>query len=297
MAIFEADKVDETEEVEYPRETLGERAERVAQVPGNALAEAGRQLSFYVAAFTSIPRAAKRYRSEIWTQLGGLMFGTGNLARIGGTTLIMAVTLMAAATEATQLLYKSLEMVGLQEYTGFLAGFADIRIVLPIITSVTLVATVGAGFTAEIGARRISEEIDALEVMAIPPLPYLVSTRIISGAIATLPLFAISMIAMFTTSKVRTVVFEGLPPGTYDHYFSAFLLPGDILIAFIQTLISVTVLMSIHTYYGFHATGGPAGVGQAVGRSVRLSLIVVLFLVLISSVLLYGNSDSIHLSR
>lgn len=270
---------------------------RIAKAPSDALAEAGRQLSFYAGSYAAVPRAMRRYRNEVWAQLGALMFGTGNLARIGGTTMIMSITLVAASTEATQLLYKTLELVGLQEYTGFLAGFADIRIVLPIITSVTLVATVGAGFTAEIGARRISEEIDALEVMAIPAMPYLVSTRIIAGTIATVPLFCLSMIAMFTASKVRTVVFEGLPAGTYDHYFSAFLLPGDILIAFIQTLISVTLLMSIHTYYGFHATGGPAGVGQAVGRSVRLSLIVVLFLVLLSSLLFYGNSNSIHLSR
>lgn len=282
---------------EGTRPSVSQLANRMASAPADGLAEAGRQLGFYASSYAAVPRALRRYRNEVWTQLGALMFGTGNLAKIGGTAVIMAVTLVAAATEATQLLYKSLEMVGLQEYTGFLAGFADIRIVLPIITSVTLVATVGAGFTAEIGARRISEEIDALEVMAIHPMPYLVSTRVVAGTIASVPLFAISMIAMFTTSKVRTVVFEGLPPGTYDHYFEAFLLPGDILIAFVQTLISVSVLMSIHTFYGYRASGGPAGVGQAVGRSVRLSLIVVLFLVLVSSVLFYGNSDSIHLSR
>lgn len=270
---------------------------RVTAAPLRGLTEAGRQLGFYASSYASVPRAVRRYRNEVWVQLGALLFGAGNLARIGGTATIMAVTLVAAATEATQLLYKTLELVGLQEYTGFLAGFADIRIVLPIITSVTLVATVGAGFTAEIGARRISEEIDALEVMAIPAVPYLVSTRIVAGTVAAVPLFCISMIAMFTTSQVRTVVFEGLPAGTYEHYFEAFLLPGDIAIAFAQTLIAVTFVMAIHTYYGYHATGGPAGVGQAVGRSVRLSLIVVLFLVLLSSLLFYGNSDSIHLSR
>lgn len=277
--------------------TTAARMARLSSIPRAALTETGRQAAFYAKSYAAIPKAIHRYRGEFWIQLGAVLFGAGNLARIGGTATIMSVTLVAAATEATQLLYKTLEMVGLQEYTGFLAGFSDIRIVLPIITSVTLVATVGAGFTAEIGARRISEEIDALEVMAIHPIPYLVSTRIIAGTIASVPLFALSMIAMFTTSKIRTVYFEGLPAGTYDHYFSVFLLPADIAVAGLETLISVLVLMSIHTYYGFHASGGPAGVGQAVGRSVRLSLIVVLFLVLVSSVLLYGDSDSIHLSR
>lgn len=270
---------------------------RAAAVPGRALETVGEQASFYARSYAAIPRTLRRYKTEVLTQLGAVTFGSGNLARIGGTAVVMMITLAAAGVEGTQLLYKALELVGIQVYTGFLAGYADIRIVLPIITSVTLVATIGAGFTAEIGARRISEEIDALEVMAVPPLPYLVTTRVIAGTIAVIPLFAISLIAMFTASKVRTVVAEGLPPGVYDHYFTAFLLSTDVLTAFIQTLVSVIAVMSIHTYYGYHASGGPSGVGQAVGRSVRLSLIVVLFLMLASSLLLYGNSDSIHLSR
>jgi ABC-type transport system involved in resistance to organic solvents, permease component len=282
---------------ETTREAVPAQARRLAAGPARLVEAVGRQTAFYGRSYAAVPRVLKRYRGEVLTQLGAVTFGSGNLARIGGTAVVMTITLAAAGVEGTQLLYKSLELVGIQVYTGFLAGFADIRIVLPIITSVTLVATVGAGFTAEIGARRISEEIDALEVMAVPPLPYLVTTRVIAGAIAIVPLFAISLIAMFTASKVRTVVAEGLPAGTYDHYFTTFLLSSDILIAFVQTLISVVAVMSIHTYYGFHATGGPAGVGQAVGRSVRLSLIVVLFLMLASSLLLYGNSDSLHLSR
>lgn len=272
---------------------MRERADAMA----GAVADIGDLAAFTFKAYRAIPRVLRRYRREVWTQLGAVVFSTGNLAKVGGTAAIIAITLVAAATEATQLLYKTLELVGLQEYTGFLAGYTDIRIVLPIITSVTLVATVGAGFTAEIGARRINEEIDALEVMAVPSLQYLVTTRVIAGAIAAVPLFALSMVCMFTASRIRTVVFEGLPAGTYDHYFAAFLIPGDILIALVETLISVVVVMSVHTYYGYHASGGPSGVGQAVGRSVRLSLILVLFLVLITSMVLYGTSDSVHLAR
>ena len=271
--------------------------DRSLRAPGRALEAVGRQADFYGRSYAAIPRVLRRYRREVMAQLGAVTFGSGNLARIGGTAVVITITLAAAGVEATQLLYKALELVGIQAYTGFLAGYADIRIVLPVITSVTLVATIGAGFTAEIGARRISEEIDALEVMAVPSLPYLVTTRVIAGAIAVVPLFTLSLIAMFTASKVRTVYAEGLPAGTYDHYFTAFLLSSDILIAFVQTLISVVAVMSIHTYYGFHADGGPSGVGQAVGRSVRLSLIVVLFLMLASSLLLYGTSDTLHLSR
>lgn len=274
--------------------TLGRRLSRI---PSRGLEAVGTQTEFYGQAYGLIPTAFRRYRREILDQIGRVTFGSGNLARIGGTAVVMTITLVAAATEATQLIYKALQLVGVQVYTGFIAGFADIRIVLPIITSVTLVATIGAGFTADIGARRISEEIDALEVMSVRPIPFLVTTRIIAGAIAVIPLFAISMIAMFTTSYVRTVSAESLAAGSYDQYFSAFLRVGDIGVAFTETLISVVAVMSIHTYYGYHATGGPAGVGEAVGRSVRLSLIVVLFLALASSLLFYGSSDTLHLSR
>jgi phospholipid/cholesterol/gamma-HCH transport system permease protein len=193
--------------------------------------------------------------------------------------------------------YTALNNVGVEVLTGFVSAYLNTRIAAPAIAAVALVATVGAGMTAELGARRISEEIDALEVMAVPPIPFLVATRIIAGILSITPLYAIALIISYGMTKLTAVVFYGISSGSYDHYFSTFLVPSDILSSYLQVLMMSIIIVSVHCYYGFHAAGGPAGVGRAVGRSVRLSLILVLFTLFALTLVLYGNSDTLRISR
>ena len=143
---------------------------------------------------------------------------------------------------------------------------------------------------------RISEEIDALEVMAIKSVPYLVGTRVLAGMIAVVPLYSLSLITSFLASRIATVVVLGQSGGVYDHYFSTFLVPSDVLWSFLQVFVMATAVMLIHAYYGYTASGGPAGVGTATGRAVRLSLITVVMVTLMISLALYGNSRSVHLA-
>src|SRR5881398_2026049 len=105
--------------------------------------------------------------------------------------------------------YSALNSIGTSAFTGFLTAFFNTREIAPLVAGLALSATVGAGFTAQLGAMRISEEIDALEVMGVPSLPYLVTTRIISGFIAVIPLYALGLISSYLGSRVVTVVFNG----------------------------------------------------------------------------------------
>ena len=100
------------------------------------------------------------------------------------------------------------------------------------IAGIALAATIGAGATAQLGAMRVSEEIDALETMAISSIPYLVSTRIVAGMIAIIPLYSLASLAAFVASRFATVVLYGQSSGVYDHYFNTFLIPSDILWSF-----------------------------------------------------------------
>lgn len=143
---------------------------------------------------------------------------------------------------------------------------------------------------------RVSEEIDALEVMAVPSVPYLVTTRIIAGLIAVIPLYAVALIISFASTKAVVTVFNGQAAGTYEHYFSVFLVPTDVLVSFAKVLIMALAVMAIHCYYGFTAQGGPVGVGVAVGRAVRLSLITVMVVDLLLSMAFYGHSNTLHIS-
>ena len=132
----------------------------------------------------------------------------------------------------------------------------------------------GCGFTAQLGAMRICEEIDALEVMAIPSLPFLVTTRIIAGLIAVIPLYIVGLLSSYFATRLVVTRSTG-STGTYDHYFHLFLPPGDVLWSFGKVLIFAVVIILIHCYHGYHAKGGPAGVGVAVGRAVRTSIVAI----------------------
>jgi len=218
------------------------------------------------------------------------------LAMIGGTVVIVGfLTLAAGGTLAVQG-YSSLGNIGIEALTGFLAAFINVRISAPVVAGIGLAATFGAGVTAQLGAMRINEEIDALESMAIRPIEYLVSTRIVAGMIAITPLYSIAVILSFLASQFTTVVLFGQSGGLYDHYFNTFLNPIDLLWSFVQAVLMAITILLIHTYFGYFASGGPSGVGVAVGNAVRTSLVVVVSVTLLVSLSIYGSHGNFNLS-
>ncbi len=256
----------------------------------------GAQALFYWRALIWGPRAVLHYRKETIRLIAEISMGTGALAVIGGTVIIVAfLTLFSGAVIAVQG-FSSLGNIGVEALTGFFAAFINVRIAAPVIAGIGLAATIGAGSTAQLGAMRVSEEIDALEVMAIPSIPYLVSTRVMAGMIAIVPLYSLAVVASFIASRFATVVINGQSPGVYDHYFSTFLMPTDILWSFAQAIVMGVAVMLIHTYYGYNASGGPVGVGVAVGNAVRTSLIAVVTVTLLISLAVYGGSGNFNLS-
>lgn len=256
----------------------------------------GEQALFYLEALAAIPRAAVRYKKETLRLVAEISMGSGALAVIGGTVVIVGfLTLFAGGTIAVQG-FSSLGNIGVEALTGFFAAFINVRIAAPVIAGIGLAATIGAGSTAQLGAMRVSEEIDALESMAIPSIPYLVSTRVLAGMIAIVPLYSLAVIASFIASRFATVVIYGQSPGVYDHYFDTFLIPTDILWSFAQAIVMALAVMLIHTYHGYNASGGPVGVGVAVGNAVRASLIAVVTVTLLISLAIYGGSGNFNLS-
>jgi phospholipid/cholesterol/gamma-HCH transport system permease protein len=111
---------------------------------------------------------------------------------------------------------------------------------------------------------------------------------VIAGLIAVVPLFAIGVITMFFFTQVMVTVAFGQANGTYGHYFNTFLVPGDLILAIVKVLITSVVVMSVCCYYGYNATGGPAGVGRAVGQAVRTSLIAIMLIDLAFGLAFWG---------
>jgi len=274
----------------YPR--LFRELER----PVGLLGRIGDHTLFYGRAIGGAPFAVKHYRREIIRLIAEISMGAGTLAMIGGTLVIVGfLTLAAGGTLAVQG-YSSLGNIGIEALTALLSAFINVRIAAPVVAGIGLAATFGAGVTAQLGAMRINEEIDALESMAIRPISYLVSTRIVAGMIAITPLYSIAVIMSFVASRFTTVVLFGQSGGLYDHYFNTFLNPLDLLWSFLQAVLMALTVLLIHTYFGFFATGGPSGVGVAVGNAVRTSLIVVVSVTLLVSLAIYGTHGNFNLS-
>ncbi|MCF6388686.1 ABC transporter permease [Mycobacterium sp. MBM] len=264
--------------------------------PVGALGRIGEHTMFYGRALAGVPHAFVHYRREIIRLIAEISMGAGTLAMIGGTVVIVGfLTLAAGGTLAVQG-YSSLGDIGIEALTGFLAAFINVRISAPVVAGIGLAATFGAGVTAQLGAMRINEEIDALDAMAIRPVEYLVSTRIVAGMIAITPLYSIAVILSFAASKLTTVGLFGQSAGLYNHYFSTFLNPMDLLWSFLQAILMAIAVLLVHTYFGYFASGGPSGVGVAVGNAVRTSLIVVISVTLLVSLSIYGSNGNFNLS-
>jgi phospholipid/cholesterol/gamma-HCH transport system permease protein len=271
-------------------------ARRAVNAPLGLLDELGEQMSFYARALAWTPRTIRRYKKETLRLLSEVAFGSGALAVIGGTVGVIAFMCFFTGTEVGLQGYAALDQLGLGPISGFISAFFNTREIAPLVAGLALSATVGCGFTAQLGAMRISEEIDALEVMAVPSIPFLVTTRIIAGFVAVIPLYVIGLLSSYLATYVIIVNYNGASPGTYSHYFHEFLPPGDVIWSFFKVLVFSVVVVLVHCYHGYTAKGGPAGVGIAVGRAVRTTIVAINVFDLFLSLAIWGSTVSVRLA-
>jgi len=260
----------------------------------NGVTAIGTQAQFYAKTIVSIKDAFVHYRTEMVRLIAQMSMSTGTLALIGGTVAVVGFLTLSVGSLIGIQGYNQFSSFGTEALTGFTSAFFITRLLAPVITGIALAATIGAGATAQLGAMRINEEIDALEVIGIRTVAYLASNRVVAGVIVVIPLYCVAMLTAYFAARFSTTYVYGQSTGVYDHYFHTFLNPTDLIWSFFQAVGMAIVIMMIHTYYGFTASGGPAGVGEAVGRSVRTSLIAAVLVVLFLSLAIYGQSGHFH---
>ncbi len=266
---------------------------------GNSAEEVGRQLAFYVRILGEIGRGRwlrRRYRSQLFAMVSDITIGASALIVGGGMVFVIFSMSFFTGTEVGLQGFKGLEQIGAQDFTGLVGAFANTREVTPLIAGIAFAAQVGAGFTAELGAMRISDEIDALEVMSVPTFTYLVCTRVIAALICILPLYLFSLFASFFATELISTRYFGMSSGQYDHYFRLYLPTIDIVYSTIKAAVFAVAVSLIHCYYGYYAKGGPAGVGVAVGRAIRLSIVAVVLLNLLMSLLFWGGGNTVKIA-
>ncbi|SDP74294.1 phospholipid/cholesterol/gamma-HCH transport system permease protein [Pedococcus dokdonensis] len=264
--------------------------------PAQALDSLGEQLRFYVRSLAWSPRTLRRYKKEVMRLLAEVSLGSGALSVIGGTVGVIAFLAFFTGSQVGLQGYSSLNQLGTGAFTGFVSAYLNTREIAPLVAGLALAATVGCGFTAQLGAMRISEEVDALEVMGVPSLPFLVTTRMIAGFVAVVPLYVLGLLSSYGATRFIVVHYFGQSAGTYDHYFHLFLPPIDVLYSFLKVMVFAVVIILIHCYYGYNASGGPAGVGVAVGKAVRTSIVAINIVDFFFSLAVWGATTTVRIA-
>lgn len=277
----------------YPFPRLRRGAERWMA----GLTRIGEQTRFYGQTLRAIPVVVIHHRAELARQIATMgLGGTEMLIVIGGTVGVVAFMMMSVASLTGIIGYSEFASLGVEALTGFASAFFTVRFAAPMIAVVALCATLGAATTAQLGAMRINEEIDALDVIGVRSIAYLATTRVMAAVIVVAPLYCVGISAGFMTTRFVVIVLYGQSTGVYSHYFFTFLNPTSLLWSLFQVVSITVVTMLVHTYYGYTASGGPAGVGEAVGRAVRASLITSVSVVALLALAIYGQSGHFHFS-
>jgi phospholipid/cholesterol/gamma-HCH transport system permease protein len=178
---------------------------------------------------------------------------------------------------------------GVPQYAGLFAAWCDLREALPYAFGYILSAKVGTGIVAELGAMRISDEIDALEVMGVPPVTFLCATRLLAAWIALPFLYLVSIGVMYLASYFAVVKqVADVSSGGYALIFWMFQDPTDLVFSLIKGMAMATVIVLVGCYYGYTASGGPVGVGTATAKSMVFNIVAVHILGMLGTVIFWG---------
>ncbi|MGE2732287.1 MlaE family ABC transporter permease [Mycolicibacterium vaccae] len=252
------------------------------------IARLGHMLVFFVRALMAIPLALRHYRAEFVRLLSDISWGNGSLVVGGGTAgvaIVLGVTVGALVGIEG---YNFLDLLGLGPATGIISSLVNTRELAPIALSLAFATQAGCRFTAQLGSMRIAEEVDALESLAIRPIPYLVTTRLMASVVAVIPLYVVCLAVSYLTTQIVVRIISGGSDGSYLHYFTLMLSGQDILYSLLKAIIFVWIATTIQCYYGFYASGGPEGVGVAAGHAMRASITVVIIVNMLLTMALWN---------
>src|SRR5262245_4324754 len=168
-------------------------ATELARKPYLTVAGVGHQATFVLRTFGAIPLTIKQYRAEVFRLLADISWGTGAIIVGGGTVGVMVLLGLFTGASVGIEGFNALDILGFAPLTGFVSAYANTRELAPLVAALAFAAQAGCRYTAQLGSMRISEEIDALDAMAIRPLPYLVTTRVLAAFLAIIPLYLIAM--------------------------------------------------------------------------------------------------------
>jgi phospholipid/cholesterol/gamma-HCH transport system permease protein len=244
-------------------DSLGEISRFGARTVG--LVYSGRVLRFFGEALRQAGILILSSALVIW----GLLFISGLTCGIEGAYLLRAQ--------------------GAPAYAGVFSAWCDLREVIPYAFGYMMAAKVGTGIVAELGSMRISDEIDALEVMGVPPITFLAATRLLAAWIVLPFIYIVGIAITYFASYLAVVEQIGdTSSGGYLLIFWMFQNPPDLLFSLIKGMAMATVIVLVGCYYGYTASGGPVGVGAATAKSMALNIVLVHIIGMTGTLVFWG---------
>jgi phospholipid/cholesterol/gamma-HCH transport system permease protein len=178
---------------------------------------------------------------------------------------------------------------GAPAYAGVFAAWCDLREIMPYAFGYMMAAKVGTGIVAELGAMRISDEIDALEVMGVPSVAFLAATRLLAAWIVLPFIYLAGIGVMYLASYIAVVQqIAETSEGGYFLIFWMFQNPPDLLFSLIKGMAMATAIVLVGCYYGYTASGGPVGVGMATAKSMVLNVVLVHLIGMMGTLVFWG---------
>jgi phospholipid/cholesterol/gamma-HCH transport system permease protein len=207
---------------------------------------------------------------------------------VGSTIVIWGLLFISGLTCGIEGAYLS-RAQGAPAYAGVFSAWCDLREIAPYAFGYMMAAKVGTGIVAELGSMRISDEIDALEVMGVPPVAFLASTRLLA-AWMTLPFVYLGGIGVMYIASYIAVVeqISETSSGGYFLIFWMFQNPPDLLFSVIKAMAMATAIVLVGCFYGYTATGGPVGVGRATAKSMVLNIVLVHLIGMMGTFVFWG---------
>jgi phospholipid/cholesterol/gamma-HCH transport system permease protein len=246
----------------------------------------------WVASIGEIFRFCSRVVGLVWSGRVFAFFGEAlrqaGILILGSAMVIWGLVFILGLTCGIEGAYFS-RSVGAPSNAAIFSAWCDLREVIPFAFGYMMAAKVGTGIVAELGAMRISDEIDALEVMGVPPVTYLAATRLL-GAWMTLPFMYMAAIGIgYFASWIAVVKQIGdISSGGYFAVFWQFQNPPDLIYSVVKAMAMATVIVLVGCYYGYTASGGPVGVGRATAKSMVLNVVLVHIVGMLGTLVFWG---------
>jgi len=245
----------------------------------------GKIVLFASAALRSIPRSL-RYTQEVWWYAAFLA--------VSSTPVALVITYFSGSECSVEAYYSLHQLGGAESLAGVFNALCDMREITPLFFGFAIGAKVGCGIVAELGTMRINEEIDALETMGIPSVPYLVSTRMLAALLVMPLMYVLALATSFLASWIVQHFQIGLvSDGIYFSYFWRYTNLTDLIYSLIKAVAFAFTIICVAVYYGYHVTGGAVGIGKAVAKTMAVSLVMTVVLNAVFTQLFWGVNPNL----